>query len=83
MMLLQNEPLTPLVYEAVENTTTPTTILDVLMGSLAIVGLIGLVGLLLGFGLACSLLFLRKRRGQDQVGPDGGGISLGLNSNEK
>ena len=82
-MLLQNEPLTPLVYEAVENTTTPTTILDVLMGSLAIVGLIGLGGLLLGFGLAGSLLFLRKRRGQDQVGPDGGGISLGLNSNEK
>lgn len=82
-MLLQNEPLTPLVYEAVENTTTPTTILDVLMGSLAIVGMIGLVGLLLGFMLAASLLILRKRRGQDQIGPDGGGISLGLNSGEE
>ncbi len=82
-MLLQNEPLTPLVYEAVENTTTPTTILDVLMGSLAIVGMIGLVGLLLGFMLAVSLLILRKRRGQDQIGPDGGGISLGLNSGEE
>jgi len=82
-VLLQNEPLTPLVYEAVENTTTPTTILDVLMGSLAIVGMIGLVGLLLGFMLAASLLILRKRRGQDQIGPDGGGISLGLNSGEE
>jgi len=79
-MLLQSEPLTPLVYEAVENSTTPTTILDVLMGSLAIVGLIGLIGILLGIALAGSLLFLRKRRGEDQVGPDGGGISLGLNS---
>ena len=79
-MLLQSEPLTPLVYEAVENSTTPTTILDVLMGALAIVGLIGLIGILLGIALAGSLLFLRKRRGQDQVGPDGGGISLGLNS---
>ena len=66
-MLLQREPLTPLVYEAVENSTTPTTILDVLMGSLAIVGLIGLIGILLGIALAGSLLFLRKRRGDDQV----------------
>ncbi len=82
-MLLQNEPLTPLVYEAVENTTTPTTILDVLMGSLAITGLIGLIGVLLGLTLAGSLLILRKRRGQDQLGPDGGGISLGLNSSEE
>ena len=79
-MLLQNEPLTPIIYEAVENTTTPTTILDVLMGSVAIVGLIGIIGLLLGLALAGSLLFLRKRRGEDHVGPDGGGISLGLNS---
>mgnify|MGYP001211099126 FL=1 len=82
-MLLQTQPLTPLVYEAVENTTTPTTILDVLMGSLAITGLIGLIGVLLGLMLAVSLLILRKRRGQDQLGPDGGGISLGLNSSEE
>ena len=79
-MLLQVQPLTPLVYEAIENTTTPTTILDVLMGSLAIVGVIGLVGLLLGLTFAGVLLFFRKRRGRDQIGPDGGGISLGLNS---
>jgi len=82
-VLLQTQPLTPLVYEAVENTTTPTTILDVLMGSLAITGLIGLIGVLLGLMLAVSLLILRKRRGQDQLGPDGGGISLGLNSSEE
>ncbi|MEE3203567.1 MAG: hypothetical protein VX262_09785 [Acidobacteriota bacterium] len=80
---MQTQPLTPLVYEAVENTTTPTTILDVLMGSLAITGLIGLIGVLLGLMLAVSLLILRKRRGQDQLGPDGGGISLGLNSSEE
>ena len=82
-MLLQNEPLTPLIYEAVENTTTPTTILDVLMGSLAIVGLIGLAGLIFGVTLAVGLLVLRKRRGQDQIGPDGGGIRLDLNSGGK
>ena len=82
-MLLQTQPLTPLVYEAVENTTTPTTILDVLMGSLAITGLIGLIGVLLGLMLAVSLLILRKRRGQDQLGPDGGGISLGFKSREE
>ncbi len=50
------------------------------MGSLAIVGVIGLVGLLLGLTFAGVLLFFRKRRGRDQIGPDGGGISLGLNS---
>lgn len=82
-MLLQIEPLTPLVYEVVENTTTPTTILDVLMGSLAIVGTIGLAGLILGVTLAVGLLLLRKRRGQDQIGPDGGGIRLDLNSGGK
>jgi len=80
---LQIEPLTPLVYEAVENTTTPTTILDVLMGSLAIVGMIAVIGLVLGLTLAGSMLLLRRRRGQDQIGPDGGGISLGLNSGGK
>lgn len=82
-MRLQIEPLTPLVYEAVENTTTPTTILDVLMGSLAIVGMIAVIGLVLGLTLAGSMLLLRRRRGQDQIGPDGGGISLGLNSGGK
>jgi len=82
-VLLQNEPLTPLIYEVVENTTTPTTILDVLMGSLAIVGTIGLAGLILGVTLAVGLLLLRKRRGQDQIGPDGGGIRLDLNSGGK
>ena len=79
-MRLQIEPLTPLGYEAVENTTTPTTILDVLMGSLAIVGMIAVIGLVLGLTLAGSMLLLRRRRGEDQIGPDGGGISLGLNS---
>ncbi len=82
-MRLQIEPLTPLVYEAVESTTTPTTILDVLMGSLAIVGMIAVIGLVLGLTLAGSMLLLRRRRGQDQIGPDGGGISLGLNSGGK
>ena len=82
-MLLQIEPLMPLVYEVVENTTTPTTISDVLMGSLAIVGTIGLAGLILGVTLAVCLLLLRKRRGQDQIGPDGGGIRLDLNSGGK
>ena len=82
-MRLQIEPLTPLVYEAEENTTTPTTILDVLMGSLAIVGMIAVIGLVLGLTLAGSMLLLRRRRGQDQIGPDGGGISLGLNSGGK
>ena len=82
-MLLQIEPLMPLVYEVVEKTTTPTTILDVLTGSLAIVGMIGLAGLFLGVTLAVGLLVLRKRRGQDQTGPDGGGIRLGLNSGGK
>ena len=82
-MRLQIEPLTPLVYEAVESTTTPTPILDVLMGSLAIVGMIAVIGLVLGLTLAGSMLLLRRRRGQDQIGPDGGGISLGLNSGGK
>ena len=82
-MLLQIEPLMPLVYEVVEKTTTPTTIFDVLTGSLAIVGMIGLAGLILGVTLAVGLLVLRKRRGQDQIGPDGGGIRLGLNSGGK
>ena len=82
-MRLQIEPLTPLVYEAVESTTTPTTILDVLMGSLAIVGMIAVIGRVLGLTLAGGMLLLRRRRGQDQIGPDGGGMSVGLNAGGK
>ena len=60
----QPEPITPLVYEVVEQTTGETTILDVLFGALSIVGVIGGAGILLGVSLAILLIGRPHRWGK-------------------
>ena len=62
------QPMTPLVYEVVEETTAQTTIVDVLVGSFSIVGVLGLSAVLLGLAMAGGLILLRKRRGNPVAG---------------
>ena len=78
-MLLQ--PITPVVYELVEKPTAQTTVSDVLVGAISVVGGLAGVGLLLGVLFAGVLIGLRYLRGQDSL--DGGGsetVQLGLRS---
>ena len=78
-MVVQPEPVTPLVYEVVEATTEQTTVIDVVLGAFSIVGVLGLVAVLLGVSLAGLLIGVRKLRGRDMDGTAGGGATrLGL-----
>ncbi len=72
------QPMTPAVYEMVEQTTQQTTVVDVLLGSFAFVGVLGLLAVLLGLAMAGGLILLRKGRGNPVSGSDGT-TSLGLN----
>ena len=78
-MVVQPQPLTPLVYEVVEPTTEQTTVIDVVFGAFSVVGVLGLVAVLLGVSLAALLIGLRKLRGRDIEGTAGGSATrLGL-----
>ena len=78
-MVVQPEPVTPLVYEVVESTTEQTTVIDVVLGAFSVVGVLGLVAVLLGVSLAGLLIGMRKLRGRDIDGTAGGGAPrLGL-----
>lgn len=71
-MVVQTQPLTPLVYEVVEPTTEQTTVIDVVLGAFSVVGVLGLVAVLLGVSLAGLLIGVRKLRGRDREGTAGG-----------
>lgn len=73
------QPITPLVYEVVEETTRETTVVDVLVGSFAIVGVLGAVAVLMGLSMAGLLILLRNRRGNPAAG-SGSATRLGLDS---
>ena len=73
------QPMTPAVYEMVEQTTEQTTVVDVLLGSFAFVGVAGLFAVLLGVAMAGGLILLRKRS-VDPVGGSDGATRLGLNT---
>ena len=78
-MLLQ--PLTPLVYEVVEEATAQTTVADVLIGAFSVVGGLAVVGLLLGVVFAGMLIGLRRLRGHDSLAGEGSEtVQLGLTS---
>ena len=62
------QPMTPLIYEMVEETTAQTTVADVLVGSFTIVGVLGLLAVLLGLAMAGGLILLRKRGGNPVAG---------------
>ena len=65
------QPVTPFVTEVVEPTTEPTTVVDVLVGSLAVVGAVAVVALVLGLLCAGVLIGLKRARGQDKLGGRG------------
>ncbi len=62
------QPMTPLVYEMVEETTAQTTVVDVLVGAFSIVGVLGFFAVLLGLAMAGGLILLRKRGGNPVAG---------------
>lgn len=76
-----SQPLTPLVYEVVEPTTQETTVMDVVLGSVAMIGAVAGVALLLGCICAGVLIGVRRLKGRDKLTEDSdGGIKLKLNS---
>ena len=78
-MVVQPQPVTPLVYEVVEPTTEQTTVIDVVLGAFSVVGVLGLVAVLLGISLAGLLIGVRKLRGGDVGGTPGGSATrLGI-----
>ena len=75
------QPMTPAVYEVVEQTTEQTTVVDVLVGSFTFVGVLGLVAVLLGLAMAGGLILLHK--GRDPVSGSTGATRLGLDTTNR
>lgn len=74
------QPITPLVYEIVEETTRETTVVDVLLGSFAMVGVLAALAVLMGLSMAALLILMRKRHGGNPAAGSGGATRLGLDS---
>lgn len=70
--------MTPLVYDLVERTTPQTTVVEVVLGALAVVGTIVVAAVVLGLGLAGLLVVVRRARGDGLDGAGSQGSSLGL-----
>ena len=62
---MQSQPITPFVYEVVEPTTATTTVVDVLLGAVAVAGALALVAVVLGIAFAGLMLVIRRLRRQD------------------
>ena len=73
------QPMMPLVYEMVEETTAQTTVVDVLVGSVSIVGVLGLFAVLLGLAMAGGLILLRQR-GANPVAGGASATRLGIDT---
>ncbi|MDE2907364.1 MAG: hypothetical protein OXQ28_14915 [Acidobacteriota bacterium] len=74
-----SQPATPFVYEVVEPTTAQTTVVDVVLGAVAVAGAVAVVALVLGLALAGVMIGIRRMRGDDGLtGRDRQGASLGL-----
>ncbi len=75
------QPATPFVYEVVEPTTAQTTVVDVVVGAVAVTGAVAGVALVLGLALAGLLIGIRRMRGESGLtGRGGEGARLGLGS---
>ena len=80
-MVGQSQPVTPTVYEMVEQTTEQTTVIDVVLGAFSVVGVLGLVAVLLGVLLAGLLIGVRRLRGDSVEGAAGSSATrLGLSA---
>ena len=76
-----SRPVTPLVYEVVEETTAQTTVVDVLLGSVAFAGAVAGAALLFGVVLAGIMIGFHRRRGRDDpTGHSSGVVRLGLDN---
>lgn len=73
---MQSQPVTPFIYEVVEPTTETTTVVDVLLGAVAVAGALALVAVVLGIAFAGLMLAIRRLRRQDGLA-SGGGLGLG------
>lgn len=73
---MEIQPVTPFVYEVVEPTTAPTTVLDVVLGAAAVAGALAAAALVLGVVTAGLMLAIRRLRRQDGLTP---GAGTGLN----
>ena len=71
------QPPTPFVYEAVEPTTAQTTVVDVVLGAVAVAGAVAGIALLLGLVCAGLLIGVRRMRGS-LAGQGRQGVSLDL-----
>ncbi len=78
--MMARQPVTPLVYDVIEQTTPQTTVIDVLMGAGFVVLTIIFVAVLLGLGLAGLLIVRRRVSGEGFAGIGGQGITLGLDT---
>lgn len=73
------QPVTPSVYELVEPTTAPTTVVDVLFGSLTVIGAMAVVAVVLGVAFAAIMIVVKRARGQDRLSGEGSSsLRLGL-----
>ena len=75
---MQSQPITPFVYEVVEPTTATTTVLDVVLGAVAVAGALAATAVVLGIALAGFMLAFRRLRRQDGLASGGGHGLLGL-----
>ena len=73
-MLVQ--PATPFVYEVVEPTTAQTTVVDVVLGAVAMAGALAAAALVLGVACGGVILAVRRLRRRDGLTP---GAGSGLN----
>ena len=73
------QPITPLVYELVEPTTEQTTVIDVLWGSLGVIGAVAGFAVVLGMLLAGVMIGLQRFRGRGKLtGRGSDSVRLGL-----
>ena len=72
------QPITPLVYELVEPTTEQTTVIDVLWGSLGVIGAVAGFAVVLGMLLAGVMIGLRFRGRDKLTGRGSDSVRLGL-----
>ena len=77
------QPITPFVTEIVEPTTEQTTVVDVLVGSFAIIGAVVAFALVLGVLCAGIMIGLKRARGQDRLtGRGSDSVRLGLDGSK-
>jgi uncharacterized protein YacL len=66
--MLQGQPNPPMIVRVVEQPVHETTISDVVLGSIGLVGVLLLAALVLGLALGFGLIGLKRLRARDGLG---------------